>query len=338
VTGEGAMAATPRRSAVRRFFLMEEEIAAAKARVGGDGEPGTAESRRALAASEAAECLLARRVRLEHSDGTVAAFGLVRQALWWALHAHAARSKARVDATIPLAELWAIVMKGPGGALVSGLDEAVVEQARTALVDRGWEVAAAPDDVRINELRAMREVLVRMLDPLEDGMARLTRLRVMRVARMVAVVGCVAAIAVAVGWAWRSHKRGPNLALRKQATASSTFAGYDGAAGAVDGNTMDIGFHTEQQERPWLLVDLGSVQTVRQVIVYNRGDCCKDRAVPLIVEASVDGKEFQQIARRDFEFSKWRAVFSPTALRYVRFTADKKTWLHFNEVEIYPGE
>jgi hypothetical protein len=338
VTVEGSITATPRRSAVRRFFLMEEEIAEAKARAGGAGEPGTAESRRALAALEAAECLLARRVRLEHSDGTAAAFGLVRQALWWALHAHAARSNAKVDATTSLAELWATVMKGPCGVLVGGLDDAAVEQARTAFVERGWEVASAPDDVRVSELRAMREVLARMLGPLEGGMARLTRLRVKRAARMVAVAGCVAAIAVAAWWVWRSHKRGPNLALGKQATASSMFPGYDSAAGAVDGNTTDIGFHTAQQERPWLLVDLGSEQTIRQVVVDNRGDCCKDRAVPLIVEASVDGKQFQPIARRDVEFSTWRAVFPPARARYVRFTADKNTWLHFNEVEIYPGE
>lgn len=71
-----------------------------------------------------------------------------------------------------------------------------------------------------------------------------------------------------------------NLALGRPATQSSTL--YTTAAAAVDGNTD--GFfgngsvtHTSNTLQPWWQVDLGSVQTVGSIKLWNRTDCCPER-------------------------------------------------------------
>jgi Domain of unknown function (DUF1929)/F5/8 type C domain/Glyoxal oxidase N-terminus len=71
-----------------------------------------------------------------------------------------------------------------------------------------------------------------------------------------------------------------NLALGRPATQSSTL--FTTAAAAVDGNT-DGSFgngsvtHTSSTSQPWWQVDLGSVQTIGSIKLWNRTDCCADR-------------------------------------------------------------
>jgi allantoicase len=71
-----------------------------------------------------------------------------------------------------------------------------------------------------------------------------------------------------------------NLALGRPATQSSTL--YTTAGAAVDGN-RDGNFanasvtHTNNTAQPWWQVDLGSVQNLDSVKLWNRTDCCGDR-------------------------------------------------------------
>ncbi|HEX8500465.1 MAG TPA: S8 family serine peptidase [Pyrinomonadaceae bacterium] len=73
----------------------------------------------------------------------------------------------------------------------------------------------------------------------------------------------------------------PNLALGRPTSQSSEAAG--GASGrAVDGNTDGNWYvasttHTDYQPQPWWQVDLGSVQSIGSVRLWNRTDCCADR-------------------------------------------------------------
>ncbi len=74
-----------------------------------------------------------------------------------------------------------------------------------------------------------------------------------------------------------------NLALRKPATQSSTYhLGSHPASAAVDGNTTgewESGSvaSTEATLNAWWQVDLGSVQDVSTVKLWNRTDCCSQR-------------------------------------------------------------
>src|SRR5262245_18876237 len=72
-----------------------------------------------------------------------------------------------------------------------------------------------------------------------------------------------------------------NLSLVKPATQSST--AYDAPASrGVDGNTSgnwanNSVTHTATEHQPWWQVDLGSIQQIEVVKLWNRTDCCSDR-------------------------------------------------------------
>jgi pimeloyl-ACP methyl ester carboxylesterase len=71
-----------------------------------------------------------------------------------------------------------------------------------------------------------------------------------------------------------------NVALSGTASQSST--AYGGVAGrAVDGNTSgnwgdNSVTHTTVENQPWWQVDLGSLQPIQEVKLWNRTDCCGD--------------------------------------------------------------
>jgi len=76
----------------------------------------------------------------------------------------------------------------------------------------------------------------------------------------------------------------PNLAQNKLATQSSTLPEYGStyAGVAVDGNTDGNFFnrsvtHTNADANAWWQVDLGASQTIGNVVVWNRTDCCSSR-------------------------------------------------------------
>jgi hypothetical protein len=87
-----------------------------------------------------------------------------------------------------------------------------------------------------------------------------------------------------------------NLAMGKMATQSSTDYGGD-AARAVDGNTNGafIGnsvTHSNTEVSPFWQVDLGAIQPIGQIVLYNRTDCCGDRLSNFKLMVSNDGADW----------------------------------------------
>jgi hypothetical protein len=127
---------------------------------------------------------------------------------------------------------------------------------------------------------------------------------------------------------------GPNIAAGKPWRASSDYRGFSAADGVCDGNRTEIFFHTNRETNPWVEIDLGEPTTIQRVDVANRTDCCRDRALPLVVEASLDAKRWQELGRRREPFTTWVLRFAPTSARYVRARALKTTFLHLESLEI----
>jgi hypothetical protein len=94
-------------------------------------------------------------------------------------------------------------------------------------------------------------------------------------------------------------------------------------------------FHTAWDANPWVELDLGQPKVVSTIVVRNRTDCCLDRADPLIVEASTDGREWRQIARHDGLFTTWKPAFAPVTARTLRFRVPRTSALHFEQVNVY---
>jgi hypothetical protein len=125
-----------------------------------------------------------------------------------------------------------------------------------------------------------------------------------------------------------------DLAARAHWRTSSAFGSY--APTGVGERWTGAGhvfFHTNEEPSPWIEFDLGAVVRLQSFAVFNRRDCCQDRAAPLVVEASADGASWIEVAKRTAAFDTWGEPLSASA-RYLRFRATRTTYLHFARVEI----
>jgi len=103
----------------------------------------------------------------------------------------------------------------------------------------------------------------------------------------------------------------------------------------VDGDRSNLGFHSAGDTNPSVIIDLGKVETVSRVVVFNRADCCQERAVPLLVESSRDGLAYQRLGERTKVFFRWDVDVPRVPARYVRLTLERLGTFHLSEVEVY---
>ena len=160
------------------------------------------------------------------------------------------------------------------------------------------------------------------------------QLRMTRRLRWAMAILLPLAIAGGIVWLQQLAWRRSNLALHKPTASSSHLAQHPETSGVVDGKLYGIGFHTNNDDRPWLSIDLERVQQIHQVIVYNADHCCFERAVPLVIEVSTNGKAYREVARREEPFGVWKANFAPVQARYVKLTVDRTSMFHLAEVEV----
>jgi hypothetical protein len=149
-------------------------------------------------------------------------------------------------------------------------------------------------------------------------------------------VGLVtAAILIAAGLLWAGWFRADLLAHRPFVT-SSDWAKCEPARGICRGYATAIFFHTNEELRPFIQYDLGRVRAVRRVEIINRRDSgLEDRAVPLVIQTSLDGSTWHELARRDYWFDVWRPDFPSTQTRYLKLMVDRRSILHLEGVRAW---
>ena len=134
---------------------------------------------------------------------------------------------------------------------------------------------------------------------------------------------------------------------RHQAVTPDRITPADDAAGGCDGVTNgEWGFHTDLQDNPWWQVDLGKVQSLAQVRVWNRSDTeeAAQRAIRFEVLLSDDGVAWRRVYQHDGRiFYGYRmpdrsplvVKFPESSGRFVRIQLPGKAFLHLDEVEVY---
>jgi len=130
------------------------------------------------------------------------------------------------------------------------------------------------------------------------------------------------------------HKIGPNLASGAIVMISSRDLASPDPAHVIDGDASLFAFHTRAEQNPWVLLDLRREKVVRHIIVYNRLDCCRERAVPLVLKVSHDSQNFTEVARMNEPFGKWDAEVPLQSTRFIRAELQKFGILYLNEIEV----
>jgi hypothetical protein len=224
------------------------------------------------------------------------------------------------------------------------------QPARAALEPLGPEqrnrmehVLAAPDGeaalakLGLAELQdvlvALRQVALALAQPLErDAVHARTRQALGRLRR---ALPWLLATVVASIVLFKTFTR-TNLAKHAVVTTTSGESNVRANPRAlVDGDRKNLGFHTEKRRGEAATIDLGTIQPVDSIEIYNRFDCCQSRAVPLHVQVSTDGVTYETVGRRRDTFSFWKVSLTAKPVRFVRLTNEGTNFFHLSEVEVY---
>jgi len=143
-----------------------------------------------------------------------------------------------------------------------------------------------------------------------------------------------------------------NLALGKPAQQSSTGWGGDPRR-AVDGNPdgnygANSVSHTENQAQAWWQVDLGAVQGIRNIRIWNRTDCCGERLAKffvLVSENPFSPGDLNTVLRQPGVESFYHEGVTGRMTdlnvnrngRYVRVQLSGSNYLQLAEVEVFGG-
>jgi hypothetical protein len=129
----------------------------------------------------------------------------------------------------------------------------------------------------------------------------------------------------------------------RQIAPRSPMSTREDALGAVDGvKDGKWGFHCGLAENPWWQVDLGEVQALDHVLVYNRADGTEGRAARIMLLVSDDGQDWRKVYQNDGSVFRGFPDGKPLTVpldgqqaRFVRLQLPGTEFLHLDEVEVY---
>jgi hypothetical protein len=277
--------------------------------------------------------------KLRESGGPEAsALLLHRTAAVLFVRAHLAQSPGALGPVAVGEQDWERLAQLPRvSPLLQSLSEDQRRLVAASLGARGEShLATLSGDERRAAARLLGRVARGLAAPLAAEARRVARVLLVRWLRIgIAAVALVGLVTYGVISSGALGER--NLALHRPVVMSSVYSGDVGHDPSllVDGDRTNLGFHTERGGHQHVTIDLGAVQSVSKVVVYNRTDCCGSKAVPLRVEVSEDGNAYQQVAMREKNFKVWKATFSSVQARYVRLTSLRGDYFHLAEVEVY---
>lgn len=183
---------------------------------------------------------------------------------------------------------------------------------------------------RVLELSAATAWLERVVERVP-----VTKVHAERTLRWLSLVVAIVAVPLAA-FVW--HRWPVNVALHKPVQASSI--GFNThPEGATNGSLWPSpDFHTQLQDHPYLVIDLGQLYYLTDAEIWNRRDCCPDQSVPMEFQISEDGANYVTIARREEPFNlegSWTIESIGRKARYVRVQSMRETYLTLNEVWVF---
>ncbi len=290
--------------------------------------PARRERLRRLADAARARHTAALELRREEVRG--AALALEREACALAITALlVARGEHDGDAALSGPEAWARLDR-----LEGVIAPASVTPARELLADPD---PLAPERL-VTDPVAVRDAAAATFDWLQAQYEpRSPRQIVMQRRLRLGAVALGALLLVAAGVAWA--RRPTNVARGRPVLVSSQHPAAPDPQEVVDGSRRGhFGVHTDQDDPPWVEVDLGAVYRVSRVVIVNRGDGYFDEVLPLALQLSEDEHTWQEVAVRHQRFTQWepwRVSLHQERARYVRVIKPEAGYIALSEIEVY---
>jgi hypothetical protein len=99
-------------------------------------------------------------------------------------------------------------------------------------------------------------------------------------------------------------------------------------------------FHTAEEDRPWVQIDLGEVRAVTGIAIRNRTDANGSRTTALAIAVSRDGRAWNEITTVEGPAERWSVSLldekdAARDARFVRLTLPSKGFLHLSQVQVY---
>jgi hypothetical protein len=205
----------------------------------------------------------------------------------------------------------------------------VYRRAASGLRELVPEIAPIEGDAEADWANVARGTLWRAQEPLRALAAGL--------AVIASALAAATAIILLVGCAISPNLRGRlfprDLAAGKPWLASSTAYGLPGS-GVGPSSDKDLFFHTAAVADPFVEIDLGAEHVIRSLLVENRADCCKERALPLDVRI-LKGGTWQLVAERRSPFSTWQYDIAPVRAQKIRFQRPGTECFHLKRISVY---
>lgn len=286
------------------------------------------------------------------------ALELYRQAIHWALAAHAqirdtasshtaeqAKEGAKAESTTslewvlpPLAELLATTSESAlrSWARDDTHRDTCVHHLRAYDYTSFAKLSASEQHQVCLDLQVFYQRLLASLCPLALAAERAVLRRNLR---LVGLTAMAVLLAFATWGGFRWYKLRSDLALNATWTSSSVYnpALECRSPDQVCEQGKDFFFCTRQENNPWFILDLEKNKKFSSLEIVNRKDCCRDRANPLHVSVSTDGKNWQLVAESTTEFSTFRPRFPEVSARYIKLEIPKPAAiLHLTRVRVFP--
>jgi hypothetical protein len=278
----------------------------------------------ATARAEAASAtdLVEAATSLGNAEGTLLAHGLLLSAA--TLHA-AKALKLEVNREALLGE----------GAVRTRLQELRVTKdevdaaSRAVILDGGASELPKTQDVAA--LRQVADVLSRDAARQNQSAASVHVQRWVRLGAVAALFGVFVFLGFIHPWWLRDKARGATW------VASSAFPEPGNTIqGTLGWPSSDYFFCTNEEDNPWVIIDLGKVKSFSRIRVVNRLAGSQERAYPLKIEVSHDKETWKTVAERPDTFDVWVVDLPDTEkARYLRLSLGRKTWFHLNTVQLY---
>jgi hypothetical protein len=280
---------------------------------------------------------------------------LYRQSIYWSLRAlDARRAPGESSGRAPLAPTEPPSPSEPARPTSEELERLWerVQPAPTSLANDAPTLATArrcfsqsfidffelgqEEQLRVaRQLQRVADALLSASRTTRDEIDSVWRRRALTIGVLLTVIAGVA-LGISLLGAWQEVRS--DLAAGRPWRTSSVYGAIGCKSPAqVCAEGPDYFFHTAEEERPWVEIDLGSVQSIAAVRIDNRRDCCAERAVPFSVEVSTDKKQYREVLHKQDAFRSWKGEFAPVKARYVRLRASRRTLFHLSRVRVLAG-